>query len=213
MRGAHPLLPLLVVLPALLACHSNERGAPLAAAEQESAGESALREQVRRSAREYPAWGALDTALRVAPTDCRMPRIMSRGPLTISLAESGPHALKLYKLHARDPSAYRGVESGAAQRGQVIVKEAFAAEPFQHQAGVEPPKDVVWTPDGMQRAGSPAGLFMMLRDADAAPGEAAWTYATVDAAGTITGLGRLDSCIRCHERAPYDGLHGLSRSG
>ena len=25
--------------------------------------------------------------------------------------------------------------------------------------------------------------------------------------------GRLHSCIRCHESAPFDGLYGLSRSG
>jgi len=65
----------------------------------------------------------------------------------------------------------------------------------------------------MYRADKAAGLFLMLREANAAPSEGAWTYATINAEGTVTGLGRLDSCIRCHERAPYDGLHGLSRSG
>ena len=109
--------------------------------------------------------------------------------------------------------ADRGVENGVAQGAQVLVKEAFVAEPYQRVDGVEVPKDVVQTPNGMYRAGKADGLFLMLRDADAAPTETAWTYATVSAEGEVTGLGRLDSCIRCHERAPFDGLYGLSRSG
>lgn len=174
--------------------------------------------EVQRSAREYLTWSALDTALRVAPTDCRMPRVWSQGNLTASLAESGPHALKLYKLYARDPGAYRGVENGAAQGAQVLVKEAFVAEPYQRVDGVEVPEDVVATSNGMYRAGKADGLFLMLREANAAPSEgapseAAWTYATINAEGTVRGLGRLDPCIRCHEHAPYAGLYGLSRSG
>lgn len=192
----HQAVWIVLFLAAALSCRANDS-----------------QNAVQRSAREYLTWGALDTALRVAPTDCRMPRVWSQGKLTASLAESGPHALKLYKLYARDPSAYRGVENGVAQGAQVLVKEAFVAEPYQRVDGVEVPEDVVWTPNGMFRAGKADGLFLMLREANAAPTEAAWTYATINAEGEVTGLGRLDSCIRCHERAPFDGLYGLSRSG
>lgn len=192
----HQAVWIVLFLAAVLSCRANDP-----------------QNEVQRSAREYPTWGALDTALRVAPMDCRMPHVWSQGNLTASLAESGPHALKLYKLYARDPSAYRGVENGAAQGAQVLVKEAFVAEPYERVDGVPVPEDVVWTPNGMFRAGKADGLFLMLREANAAPTEAAWTYATINAEGELTGLGRLDACIRCHERAPFDGLYGLSRSG
>lgn len=197
-------LPLLAVL--LVACRSHELAAT---APHEDA--TAQRERIQRIARDYPTWGELHTALRVAPTDCRMPRIVSHGTLTISLAESGPHGTKLYRLYARDPAAYRGLESGASQEGQVLVKEAFVAEPFEMQGPGEVPKDTVWTPGGMFRAGAPAGLFVMQRGASAAAGESGWTYATVAPTGEITALGRIDSCIRCHREAPYDGLFGLER--
>lgn len=194
-----------VFAAAVVACHVSPPSAP-------AAGDDAMaRQQVRRIARDYPTWGALDTSLRVAPTDCRMPRVVGDGELTASLAETGAHAHKLYKLYARDPAAYRGVESGAPQRGQVVVKEAFAAEPCAPSAVGEPSAASVRTPAGRFRAGAPAGLFVMLRGDEGEVGEGAWRYATVDAAGEVTALGRLDACIRCHRDAPHGGLFGLER--
>ncbi|MBL8803015.1 MAG: cytochrome P460 family protein [Planctomycetes bacterium] len=198
----------LVLLCAVLAaCRSGERDPSPAPA----TSDDALVEQVQRIARDYPTWGELNTALRVAPMDCRRPRATSRGSLTISFADSGPHSTKLYRLYARDPAAYRGVESGASQAGQVLVKETFVAEPFRMSGPGEAPADVVETPEGMFRAGAPAGLFVMQRDASAESSERAWTYATVAPSGEVTALGRIDSCIRCHLKAPYGGLFGLER--
>lgn len=189
----------------LVACRSNEpRAEPLR-------NEAASREQVQRIARDFPTWGELNTALRVAPTDCRMPRVVNHGSLTASLADSGPHATKLYRLYARDPAAYRGVESGASQAGQVLVKQAFVAEAFEMPGPGEVPRDTVSTPHGMFRAGAAAGLFVMQRDASAESGESAWTYATVAPSGEITALGRLETCIACHRDAPHGGLFGLER--
>ncbi len=202
MRPASWIVP---VLAAVVACHASPPSA-------QAAGDDALAyQQVRRVARDYPTWGALDTSLRVAPTDCRMPRVVRHGELTASLAETGSHAQKLYKLYARDPAAYRGVESGASQRGQVVVKEAYAAEPCAPSAAGEPPTDAVTTAAGRFRAGAPAGLFVMLRGDRDELGEGAWQYATVTPAGVITALGRLDACIRCHRDAPHGGLFGLER--
>jgi hypothetical protein len=195
-----------VVAVVLVACSSPQREVDPVRSEAD------LREQVRRIARDYPTWGELDTTLRVAPTDCRMPRVASAGSYTISLAESGPHGTKLYRLYARDPAAYRGVESGAAQRDQVLVKQAFVAEPFTMPGPGEAPKDTVWTPQGGYRPGAAAGLFVMLRDASAGTDESAWTYATVAPSGEVTALGRIESCIRCHRDAPFGGLFGLERT-
>ncbi|MCY3002607.1 MAG: hypothetical protein NTV21_12465 [Planctomycetota bacterium] len=189
----------------LVACRSN---APQV---EPPPDERAMREQVQRIARDFPTWGELNTALRVAPTDCRMPRVVNHGSLTASFAESGPHSTKLYRLYARDPAAYRGVESGASQEGQVLVKQAFVAEPFEMSGPGDLPPDTVWTPHGTFRAGEAAGLFVMQRGTGGVSGESAWTYATVASTGEITALGRLETCIRCHRDAPYDGLFGLER--
>ena len=201
MRRCH-FLALFAVLS--VACRSQET-----VAAPEVVDEGLQHEEVVRIARDFATWGELDTALRVAPTDCRMPRIVSHGTLTISLAEGGPHGTKLYRLYARDPAAYRGVESGAPQEGQVLVKQAFAAEPFEMPGPGDAPRDTVGTPGGMFRAGAPAGLFVMRRGAGV--GESAWTYATVAPSGEVTALGRIDSCIRCHRDAPHDGLFGRDR--
>jgi hypothetical protein len=194
-----------VTVAALVACQSNEPS------EGSRQSETALREQVQHIARDFPTWGALDTKLRRAPTDCRMPPAGSQGSLALSDAESGPHGTKLYRLFARDPAAYRGLESGAAQVGQVLVKQAFVAEPFTMPGPGEVPRDVVATPQGLVRAGAPAGLFVMQRDASADSGESAWSYATVAPSGEVTALGRLETCIRCHRDAPHGGLFGLER--
>lgn len=200
------LVPCLLLLAACRA--RSTTSTRIQAAESD---EATSRAQVQRIARDFPTWGALDTALRVAPTDCRMPRVVNHGALTASLAESGPHSTKLYRLFARDPAAYRGVESGAAQRDQVLVKQAFVAEPIEMPGPGEVPRDSVGTPQGLFRAGAAAGLFVMQRDANAGGGESAWTYATVDPSGEVTALGRLEACIRCHRDAPYEGLFGLER--
>jgi len=190
---------------AFMACSSPQR-------EAEPAGNEAdVRERVQRIARDYPSWGELDTALRVAPFDCRGPRVTSAGSFTFSFAESGPHKAKLYRLYARDPAAYRGLESGAAQRDQVLVKETFEAKPFTMSGPGEPPKNTVWTQEGGFRPGAAAGLFVMMRDSSAASDESAWTYATVAPTGELTAVGRIDSCMRCHREAPYGGLFGLER--
>lgn len=208
LRGLASLAPFL-----LLGCRASEpKPAPTPAAPAPSAPSTELlRAQVQSIARDFETWGALDTTLRVAPTDCRMPRIQSSGPLTISLADTGAHATKLYLLYARDPAAYRGVESGAPQAHQVLVKESFAAEPFEMPGPGKVPDSVVRTPQGMFQAGAPTGLFVMLRDASPEASESAWTYATVDPSGAISALGRLESCIRCHRDAPHGGLFGLER--
>jgi len=198
---------LVLFFAVLVSCRSGERSLSPAPA----SSDDALREQVQRIARDYPTWGQLNTSLRVAPTDCRRPRATSRGALTISFADSGPHSTKLYRLYARDPAAYRGVESGASQAAQVLVKETFVAEPFSMSGPGEVPEFVVQTPEALFRAGAPAGLFVMQRDASAGSSESAWTYATVAPSGEITAIGRIDSCIRCHVDAPYGGLFGLER--
>ena len=179
-----------------------------------------MRDTPDRAARvlaDYQSWGALDQPMRVAPFDCRLP-LPSSDPtlqassdlaLGMTSSESGPHGKKLYRLFARDPAAYIGVESGAPQGHQVMVKEAFEAIPVPLDGAAELPHGAISTWQGSFRPGGRAGLFIMLRDGRPESEEAAWSYATVSAEGQVTAAGRIASCIRCHEDSPHDGLFGL----
>ena len=89
------------------------------------------------------------------------------------------------------------------------MKEAFEAVPCEMPGPGSVPPGVVVTPEGLFRAGAPAGLFVMLRGAEPGEDERLWTYATVDPAGEVEAVGRLEGCIRCHTDAPYGGLFGL----
>jgi hypothetical protein len=74
------------------------------------------------------------------------------------------------------------------------------------------PDHVVQLPGGaLATLGAPTGLFVMEHDGTDR-GEASWTFATIAPDGTVTGEGRIASCIDCHRDAPHDGLFGLHRS-
>lgn len=169
-------------------------------------------EQALRIADDYRSWGALDQPVKVAPTLCRMPPGGGGSSgLGASEADTGPHAVKLYRLYARDPAAYRGVESGAPQGHQVLVKEAFEPVIYEMPGPGRIPPDVISAGGRLLRAGAPAGLFMMWHDASEIPDEERWTYATVSAEGEVTATGRVESCIDCHSAAPHGGLFGLEK--
>lgn len=172
--------------------------------------------QARRIAGDYRSWGRLDGPMKVAPALCSMPPgaiqpgVMP-GTFEQSAADDGPHGKKLYRLYARDPAAYRGVESGAPQAHQVLVKEAFEATPYEMPGPGRAPADVIDTPDGPVRPGAYAGLFVMWHDASDDADEERWTYATLSATGEVTATGRIESCVACHAAAPHGGLFGLEK--
>lgn len=173
-----------------------------------------MRVQVAAAAADYLSWGRVDDLARLAPTLCRRPpppTARSSAAHAAAHSDVPSHAQKLYFLYARDPSAYRGLESGADQGDQVLVKEAHAAVPYEMPGPGRVPEHVVQTAQGPMTPGALDGLFVMLRTEPAAGGEAAWRYATVTHEGTITAAGRVSSCIDCHARAPFSGLFGLGR--
>jgi hypothetical protein len=54
-------------------------------------------------------------------------------------------------------------------------------------------------------------LFVMFKLDPATPGtDEGWVYGTVTADGkTVTGVGKIESCMKCHQDAPHDRLFGL----
>ncbi|MCC7014530.1 MAG: hypothetical protein IT454_18360 [Planctomycetes bacterium] len=128
-------------------------------------------------------------------------------PLYGSAAGDSAHAGQLLYVFARDAAAYRGLESGAPQRDQVLVLEAHALEPLVMPGPGRPPADALQTPRGWVRAGALTGIHVMERIDDA------WRYASLTPEGEVTQLGRPAACLECHAHAPFDELFGATLRG
>ena len=72
---------------------------------------------------------------------------------------------------------------------------------------------VARTPDGVTvEPDRAAGLFVMMRVAENDPAsDRGWVYGTVSPAGDVTSVGRVASCMGCHEEAGPGRLFGLRR--
>lgn len=134
-------------------------------------------------AKEYPSYGKVDDRKRWAPAMCASPpEPMRRTSASTDLAT---HGRKSYFLYAKDRAAYL---AGKEQPiGQVLVKES-------------------WIPScGFM----PGPLFMMIKSGGADSDEG-WIYATLTSDGkSVTGSGRMESCMKCHRDAPRDRIFGL----
>jgi hypothetical protein len=175
---------------------------------------------LRAIAASYSQWGRVDDEMRWAPGLCRMPT-PARARISAS-ADADTHGRKLYTLYARDPVAYGARASvhmmpseerpGLSDISQVLVKEAFAPVETQemHSLHLLPAEH-----DGkLYLPGEPKGLYILFkpRTADAAATDAGWVYGTIAAdMTTITGAGKIDSCMGCHQSLPGR-LFGLQKS-
>lgn len=175
---------------------------------------------LRAIAAGYSQWGRVDDEMRWAPHLCRMPT-PARARISAS-ADEGTHGRKLYTLYAMDPVAY-GARASVAMLGsepppalsdmsQVLVKEAFTpVETGQsHSLHLLPAEH-----EGKHYLpGAPMGLYVLFkpRASDPAATDAGWVYGTIAAdMTTITGAGKIASCMGCHQPLPGR-LFGLQRS-
>jgi hypothetical protein len=209
-----------LVAPVLVACEPVPvtPGRPAAVAEPTRPAATIVREldarfvaAVRTAAAAYPAWGRVDEGLRAAPIPCAAGSISpAPSPIRMSAAGSGPHGRKLYYLSASDRDLY--LDGAAFPAGFAVVKESFAAVP------VDPPRpgeysmkqnlvvDGQWFTRGERR-----DLFVMTKLADPSGTDAGWIYGTVAVDGTVTGAGRIASCMACHDHdASRERLFGLA---
>lgn len=174
-----------------------------------------------------------------APFDCRAPAWhVEPSPSEAKTGDEG-HGHKLYYLYAKDVHAYRS-QSGlvldvvgfevvppgppvtAQPVGQIIVKEAWT-DVAVGEGELVPPRPVAlpgraqdrtWIDGKTHRVGAKAALFAMLKVADhEVPGsDAGWVYATLTPDGdTVTSVGALPACMRCHTKAPSDRIFGVKR--
>jgi hypothetical protein len=178
-------------------------------------------------AKTYKDYGRVDDEARWAPAFCRMPK-----PAVARFSDSTDdltHGRKLYSLLAKNRNAYLTVgKENPSAVGQVVVKESWVPEEVTDPTA---PRDVVMdrkekapnlkddhflpyaTKDGKTcRASKPAGLYIMYKlDPTTPDTDEGWVYGTVTPDGKkVTAAGKLESCMKCHQEAPYDRLFGLA---
>jgi Cytochrome P460 len=100
--------------------------------------------------------------------------------------------------------------------GQTIVKEAWVPEEVKEDDRSQETANIPHArKDGrLYRASRKAALFIMFKLDPSTPGtDQGWVYGTVTPDGKqVTSVGRVASCMHCHERAPHDRLFGLPNS-
>lgn len=139
---------------------------------------------------------------------CSAPMV---GPMFSANREETAHGKKLYYLFVKDNSAYEalGVIAKPPQAGQALVKESY--RPVEVASGRG------WATDTDGRSyimGEMYALFVMLRLDSKTPGtDDGWVYGTLTPdAKKVTSQGRVESCMGCHEDAPYERLYGPTKS-
>jgi hypothetical protein len=182
--------------------------------------EQAQRAKLLEIAAKYKTYTKVDGRLRFAPAFCRPPD--PPGPeYRLSRSEDeDTHGRKLYTLYAlkREPgpgSYVRQTKPNDALEpvtGQVVVKESW------HCAALRPNEK--WPASAVAATGSDGQsyrktdqgpLFVMYQTDPQDPhADAGWVYGTLTPDGqTVTGVGRLENCMKCHQKAPHGRLFGL----
>ena len=170
----------------------------------------------------YKQWGRVDDEFRWAPWLCRMPEPARP---TMSRAQGGGHARKLYSLFAKDRAAYVNMKTAPAV-GQVIVKESWIPEVVKDVAPDDrrgrfgsTSGDTQLFEDHFDRyrregetlyhAKTLAGAYVMWKKPKATAGtDEGWAYGTITPDGTVTSAGRVSSCMGCHASAKHERLFG-----
>lgn len=178
--------------------------------------------------KKFRSWSRVSDQARMAPEDCGI-----SPPVGAQMSESDDapsHGRKLYYLYARHSEDYTwlgfeippGSPKTVQPPGQTLIKESFEAVPTSAPAKTdngdlfthEYPVDHALLNGQWYRTGEPKGLFvMMYLQADAPETDAGWIYANVEPSGEkVIEIGRIESCMKCHQRAPHGRLFGMPRS-
>jgi len=187
--------------------------------------------RLREIARGYNKFRRMSRYLLVGPADCADPHLLRKGaepapedmpypPPRISRSgDGGTHGDKLYYLFVADYESYpegsAATPGARSPAGQALVKEAWLPEEVPADTPIEPQdpsQPVRYFKDGSRLyfAAKKAGLFIMYKLDPKNPGtDEGWVYGTVTAdASTVTSSGRVEACMNCHEKAPFDRLFG-----
>lgn len=188
---------------------------PLTAAMLEG-GTATYHAPLLAAATSYKDYGNLDDIMRWAPGLCRRPP--SARIRESASNDEGTHGKKLYWLYAKDRDAYLKAGKGVVQPvGQVLVKEAFVAQPGRgdgdpQQDGWKPLTPIVERDGKAYHAGAREALYIILKLDPKTPGtDQGWVYGTLTPDGkTVTSAGRVASCMQCHTENTNDRMFGLA---
>jgi hypothetical protein len=189
-------------------------------------------------AKTYENYARVDDEMRWAPTLCRMPM---PGAAHFSISkDDDTHGRKLYSVFAKQRDAYFKVNQDAKERvespvGQIIVKESWFPDEVKPGDKREPTRVKRLAPEGTPldpfrvdhfkpyatrdgktyKAARPAGLFVMMKfDPKTSDTDAGWVYCTVAAdRKTVTAVGKIASCMECHQKTRHDRLFGMYSEG
>jgi hypothetical protein len=183
------------------------------------------------------SWAPMDCAFDIGPpvVGRQGPSPLAPELRFSSGGDSASHGRKLYWLFVKEwPEGDSYVLPGRPNPvGQAVVKEAWAAE--EVKGDDKPPKPLrrkaklrqgdkfveevaLFLPDARKdghryRATRKTALFVMFKlDPETPDTDEGWVYGTVSADGKqVTSAGRVESCMRCHQKAPHDRLFGLPK--
>lgn len=159
------------------------------------------------------------TSARWSPFYCRM-MPMSED----SHAEDSEHGRKAYFLWSDDPGAYYDIAADAVESapvGMTLVKESWTPlEEFEGSLHWISSENMLYSTSpevlysDQPALAEPYGLFVMHKLEPGTPHtDNGWVYATTDFEGTeVFEVGRIASCIGCHESAPHDRLYGVVKA-
>lgn len=198
----------------------GEQGVPPSSMENNPAFHARLREL----AGTYEGFARVDDELHWAPYLCRQP--MPSSPRRSLSPDLDTHGRKLYYVFAKDRAGYLQRDGKPpAPVGQVVVKEAWQVEevpPDTPYSTTESPVRYLKQDGHLYHARQKAGLFIMYRlDPSTPETDQGWVYGTVTpgtpgtpgAVGEVTSAGRVQTCMGCHTKAPYERLFGIPYSG
>jgi hypothetical protein len=181
--------------------------------------EQAHRDKLLKIAGKYKTLVKVDGRMRVAPALCA-PAMPAQPEHRVSRSDDeSTHGRKLYTLYALKlepgPASYvrQSMPNDALEpvMGQIVVKESWIAE--EAKSGSHAPTDAVG-PDGKRyKPGAKGPLFVMFQtDPNDPLADHGWIYGTLTPDGkTVTGVGRLENCMKCHQTAPHGRLFGLPK--
>lgn len=201
---------------------------PAASADEFGEGDDSAvdREFTRRLleiADEYIEYTLIDPGSQLANGACSAPQSEFVPPQISDVEGEVGHGKKLYFLFVRDAVAYSAAGEAESSQpiGQAVVKESWAAREihdgrrpraFTHRSGA--PVRLFAECDGRTfGADRQMELFVMFKlPPDVLGTDSGWVYGTVSPdLRRVTSVGRIASCIECHEQSPGDRLFG-SRS-
>jgi hypothetical protein len=191
----------------LTASEATATESPTAEVEHDEAVDDTFSAQLRSAARGYTRWRKLGHTPSWAPEMCGSPP-PGPFPLYSESTAAATHGHKLYFLFAAQSADYLATPRVTQPAGQVIVKEAYAAEPagdMKDEAVASAYWRASFAGNAMERGGKHwlvgkrRDLFIMLKLAPSTPGtDDGWIYGTVSPTGQVTSAGRVASCMQCH---------------